>query len=147
MRHSAPCSLRLVLPVLAALSFASCDALEKDPDFSVRAYEGATITPESAAGWTATVADGVITLKGEGRDAGTLGLEDVVFIEATIESDLLPRLNDVWVGPSNGLGDVLESAVLEVQDWSVPGVVSGKLTGHDRRGDTYSHSGWKCSKV
>lgn len=126
---------QFVFLVLAAVAFtlASCDALEEEPEFAVTAYEGPTITAESGPGWTATVSDGVVTLKGEGR-AAWRGLQEheVVFIEVAPVAQGLPRLVEVWVGQLNGLGDVLERAELEVQDWSVPGVVSGQLTGSHR---------------
>ena len=130
----APRSFLVAIALAVASILAACDALEGEPEFAVTAYEGATITAESSPGWAATVADGVITLKGEGRAAWRgLQEDEVVFIKvAPATEGLLPRLVDVWVGVANGPGDVLERAELGVQEWSVPGVVSGRLTGSHR---------------
>lgn len=130
-----PRSFLVALALAVASTLASCDALEDEPEFAVTAYEGPAITAESSPGWTATVTDGVITLKGEGHAAWRgLQEDEVVFIEvAPATEGLLPRLVDVWVGVADGPGDVLERAELEVQDWSVPGVVSGRLEGSTQR--------------
>lgn len=122
-RHLAPVAL------LISIALSGCGVFGAETaELEVRRYDGPAITAEAGTGWTATVADGVVTLKGEGLEAG-VGGGRTAFITATAEAGDLPRLKEVWVGQVNGVGATFDEAVLEVQDWSVPGVLSGVLVG------------------
>ena len=118
------CSLRALCCVLALL-LASCDVFYTSEELSVVAYAGPEISRENVAeGWSGRVAGEQVVLK---SPVSLVQKEETFFITLEDRDDPLPELKEIWVGQVNGAGKTLKKARVEIQEWSLTGVVSGAV--------------------
>ncbi len=108
---------------LACLLLASCDLFITQEELSVVAYTGPDITQEqSTEGWTAQVTGSRVLMK---SPVSLFQKDEVFFITLTDREAALPTLQEVWAGRENGPGRTLKKARIEIQEWSLSGVISG----------------------
>ncbi len=110
---------------LACLLLASCDVIYTSEDLSIVAYTGPKISQESVVeGWSGRVTGEKVVLK---SPVSLIQKEETIFITLVDRGDALPDLKDIWIGQVNGSGKTLKKARVEIQEWSLTGVVSGAV--------------------